>query len=56
MSLAVSAILKLARDEDGASLAEYALLLVLIVIVLLGATALLGSQISAFFTSASTVI
>jgi pilus assembly protein Flp/PilA len=46
----------LARDEDGAAIVEYALLLALIVLVLVAAATLLGSHISNFFSSAATSI
>ncbi len=41
------------RKEEGATLAEYGLLLALIAVVCIGAIALLGTQISAMFVSAS---
>ncbi len=42
-----------ARDEDGASLAEYGLLLALIAVVCITAIALLGTQISSMFSTVS---
>ena len=41
------------RKEEGATLAEYGLLLALIAVVCITAIALLGTQISAMFVSAS---
>jgi pilus assembly protein Flp/PilA len=37
------------RDEEGASLAEYGLLLALIAVVCMAATALIGTNISGLF-------
>jgi pilus assembly protein Flp/PilA len=37
------------RDEEGASLAEYGLLLALIAVVCMAATALIGTRISGLF-------
>jgi pilus assembly protein Flp/PilA len=42
--------------EEGASLAEYGLLLALIAVVCIGAIALVGTQISTMFSSVSTAI
>jgi pilus assembly protein Flp/PilA len=47
---------KFFREEEGASLAEYGLLLALIAVVCIGAIGLLGSSISSMFTTASTSI
>jgi pilus assembly protein Flp/PilA len=41
------------KEEEGASLAEYGLLLALIAVVCLAAISALGSQIGAMFTSLS---
>jgi pilus assembly protein Flp/PilA len=41
----------LTRREEGASLAEYGLLLVLIAVVCVAAITLLGNQISSMFVS-----
>ncbi len=41
------------RQEEGATLAEYGLLLALIAVVCIGAIALLGTTISSMFTSTS---
>jgi pilus assembly protein Flp/PilA len=52
MSGFVTAVKKFFRKgEEGASLAEYGLLLALIAVVCLAAITLLGSQISAMFVS-----
>ncbi len=40
---------KLFRDEEGASLAEYGLLLALIAVVCMAAMAFIGTTISGFF-------
>jgi len=42
---------KLVRDEEGASLAEYGLLLALIAVICVGAIAVLGTNISQMFTN-----
>jgi len=52
----LSAAAKLARGEEGATLAEYGLLLALIAVVCLAAIQLLGTQISAMFNALSTTI
>lgn len=44
------------RDERGASLVEYAVLLLLLLVVTLGAIAVLGSRLSGFYSAASTSI
>jgi pilus assembly protein Flp/PilA len=41
------------RDEEGASLAEYGLLLALIAVVCIGAIAVVGTKISNMFNSIS---
>ncbi len=46
-------LLKFIRDEEGATLAEYGLLLALIAVVCLAAITLLGTQISSMFTGVS---
>lgn len=43
----------LTRKEEGASLAEYGLLLALIAVVCLGAITILGTKISSMFTAVS---
>jgi pilus assembly protein Flp/PilA len=45
-----------ARKEEGATLAEYALLLALIALVCVAAITALGTQISTMFSSAVTSI
>ena len=47
------AVKKFHRGEEGATLAEYGLLLALIAVVCLGAISLLGTTISGMFTSVS---
>ena len=42
-----------ARDEEGASLAEYGLLLALIAVVCVSAIALVGTNISKMFSTVS---
>ena len=44
------------RDEEGASLAEYGLLLALIAVVCLAAITALGGKISGMFSDVSTSI
>jgi pilus assembly protein Flp/PilA len=41
------------RDEEGASLAEYGLLLALIAVVCIGAIAVVGTKISGMFNAIS---
>jgi pilus assembly protein Flp/PilA len=43
-------------DESGASAAEYALILALIALVIIGAVTTLGGNISAIFSSSATSI
>jgi len=42
---------KFVRDEEGASLAEYGLLLALIAVVCIGAITILGTNISKMFST-----
>ena len=42
---------KLRRDEEGAALVEYALLGTLIAVVSVGAVTILGTSVTAYFTS-----
>lgn len=42
-------LLRLLRDEAGQDLAEYALLIALIALVVIGAVAALGGQVQAIF-------
>jgi pilus assembly protein Flp/PilA len=52
MSKFVTAVKKFFRkDEEGASLAEYGLLLALIAVVCIAAITLLGTQLSTMFVS-----
>ena len=44
---------RFARDEEGASLAEYGLLLALIAVVCIAAIALVGTQVSGMFSTVS---
>lgn len=48
-----SALTRFRRDEDGASLVEYVLLVALIAIVCLAAVTLLGTNTSAKLTTAA---
>ena len=48
--------MKFASAEQGVSMAEYALLLALIAMVVLVAAAVLGTKISSFFVSAANSI
>ena len=56
MNSAMSTLKKFVREEDGASLAEYGLLLALIAVVCIGAIAVVGTQISTMFSSTSNSI
>ena len=57
MSQLVSAVKKFFRkEEEGASLAEYGLLLALIAVVCITAIGLLGSQISTMFSTLATSV
>ena len=49
-------IVRFMRDEDGASAAEYALLLALIALGMVGATQLLGTNIGNAINAAAQVI
>ena len=44
------------EDEEGQTLAEYALILALIAAVVVGVVAILGGNISSIFSSASSAI
>jgi pilus assembly protein Flp/PilA len=50
MTKLLTAASKFVRDEEGASLAEYGLLLALIAVVCIGAITLLGTNISTMFS------
>ncbi len=47
---------KFVRDEDGASLVEYGLLLSLVAVVCIAAISLLGSNISGMLTALASLI
>jgi pilus assembly protein Flp/PilA len=49
-------LLSLVRDEEGASLVEYVLLVALIAVVCIAAVTLLGSSASKKFNETATVI
>ena len=51
MTKLLAASTKLVRDEEGASMAEYGLLLALIAIVCITAVTLLGKNISTVFNT-----
>jgi len=44
------------RDDDGATMVEYGLLVALIALVALGAVKLLGSNLSSLFNSVATTL
>ena len=50
----LSAVLRFLRDEDGASLVEYALLIALIAVVCVAAVTLLGTNVNGKLNSAAT--
>lgn len=50
------AIRRFAREDDGASLVEYVLLVALIAVVCVGAITLLGTNTSAKLTTAATAL
>jgi pilus assembly protein Flp/PilA len=54
--LLTAAATKFVRDEEGATLAEYGLLLALIAVVCLAAITVLGTKISSMFSAVSTSI
>lgn len=49
-------LVNLIRDEDGASMAEYALLLGLITVAIAGVVTIFGGRIAAVFTRATGVL
>lgn len=51
MTKLLAASTKLVRDEEGASMAEYGLLLALIAVVCIAAVTLLGGNISKVFNT-----
>jgi pilus assembly protein Flp/PilA len=56
MSKLLSAATRFVRDEEGASLAEYGLLLALIAIVCLAGITLLGTKLNSMFSQMSSTI
>ena len=48
-----SAVARFARDEDGATLVEYALLVALIAVVCIAAVTLIGTRVSGKLNSAA---
>jgi len=56
MSKPFATFKKFVRSEEGASLAEYGLLLALIAVVCIAGMTLLGGQINSMFSSVSTTI
>ncbi len=56
MTKLLAASTKLVRDEEGASLVEYGLLLALIAVVCIGAVTILGTSISGMLNSLSGTI
>jgi pilus assembly protein Flp/PilA len=53
MSKLLTSATRLVREEEGASLAEYGLLLALIAVVCITAIALVGTKISTMFSTVS---
>jgi len=53
MTKLLNASAKLVRDEEGASLAEYGLLLALIAVLCVAAIATLGTKVSSMFSTAA---
>ena len=51
MTKLMTAAQKFVKAEEGATLAEYGLLLALIAVICIGAIALLGTQISSMFST-----
>jgi pilus assembly protein Flp/PilA len=51
MTKLLTSAIKLVRDEEGASLAEYGLLLALIAVICIAAVAVVGNNISTMFSS-----
>ena len=49
-----SAVLRFLREEDGASLVEYALLIALIAVVCIGAVTLIGANVNTKLNGAAT--
>ena len=49
-----SAVFRFVREEDGATLVEYALLVALIAVVCIGAVTLIGTNVNTKLNSAAT--
>ena len=56
MTKLLTATTKFIRDEEGATLAEYGLLLALIAVVCLGAITVLGTKISTMFDAVASTV
>jgi pilus assembly protein Flp/PilA len=56
MTTLIDAARRFGRDEEGASLAEYGLLIALIAVVCIAAISLLGTNISTMFNSVASTI
>ncbi len=56
MTTLIDAARRFGRDEEGASLAEYGLLIALIAVVCIAAISLLGTNISSIFNTISSTI
>ncbi len=56
MTKLLAASTRFVRDEEGASLAEYGLLLALIAVVCIAAVGLVGTQVSTMFSKVSSAI
>jgi pilus assembly protein Flp/PilA len=56
MNKLINAAARFIRDEEGASLAEYGLLLALIAVVCIGAITILGTNISSMFSTLAGLI
>ncbi len=51
-----TAVIRFVRDEDGASLVEYALLIALIAVVCVGAVTAIGTAVNTKLNGASTAL
>jgi pilus assembly protein Flp/PilA len=56
MTKLLNAVTKFTSEEEGATLAEYGLLLALIAVICIGAITVLGTKISSMFSAVSTAI
>jgi pilus assembly protein Flp/PilA len=56
MTTLIDAARRFGRDEEGASLAEYGLLLALIAVVCIAAVSLLGTNITSIFNTVASTI